>query len=256
MTAGRWAIALLSVLGFWHNQLMQDWGYFHYILNVYWSLSVEEVFYLGFAVLCLALGRGERVMMVAVALVLLGPLYRAVHPDDEIRYLYAYPACFDAIAWGVLAAWVAHRHPAAPARAVGPWVWPASRRPGAWISAPTRPGASRRWRPPPRCGSGPWPAAGPATRVGPAAGALGLAGAAQLRALPLPHHRAGAAAQVWSRQTLPDAGRLPLLAAYLALSAVVAWAVARGVGDPARRAWRRRWGRGEGPGERVTIAPP
>ena len=260
MTAGRWAIALLSVLGFWHNQLMQDWGYFHYILNVYWSLSVEEVFYLGFAVLCLALGRGERVMMVAVALVLLGPLYRVVHPDDEIRYLYAYPACFDAIAWGVLAAWVAHRHPAAPARAAGAralglagiaaaWsvdfgahpAWSFSALAAAtalwlWALAGSRP-CHPRWA---RL-LAPW------AWLGRHSYELYLFHIIVLALL----------RQVWSRQTLPDAGRLPLLAAYLALSAVVAWAVARGVGDPARRAWRRRWGRGEGrAGERVTIAPP
>lgn len=32
-----------SVLTFWHNVLMQSTGYFNYCLNVYWSLSVEEV---------------------------------------------------------------------------------------------------------------------------------------------------------------------------------------------------------------------
>ena len=49
--ASFWWPAVGSVLGFWHNQLMQHEGYFNYCLNVYWSLSVEEVFYLGFPLL-------------------------------------------------------------------------------------------------------------------------------------------------------------------------------------------------------------
>jgi peptidoglycan/LPS O-acetylase OafA/YrhL len=36
------ALAIGSVITFWHNVLMQHVGYFNYCLNIYWSLSVEE----------------------------------------------------------------------------------------------------------------------------------------------------------------------------------------------------------------------
>ena len=51
------ALAVFSVLSFWHNVLMQYYGYFNYCLNIYWSLSVEEVFYLSFPIACVLLKR-------------------------------------------------------------------------------------------------------------------------------------------------------------------------------------------------------
>jgi peptidoglycan/LPS O-acetylase OafA/YrhL len=45
-------LADLSVLTFWHNVMMVKYGYFNYCLDVFWSLSVEEAFYLGFPLLC------------------------------------------------------------------------------------------------------------------------------------------------------------------------------------------------------------
>src|SRR5690349_10403329 len=50
-------VAALSVLTFWHNVLMQSAGWFNYCLNIYWSLSVEEVFYLALPVAFLLLRR-------------------------------------------------------------------------------------------------------------------------------------------------------------------------------------------------------
>lgn len=102
-------IAAGSVLTFTHNLLMQSAGYFNYCLNIYWSLSVEEVFYLAFPLLCLALPRQGFVVLACLAAVAIGPIYRHAHADDEIRFMYAYPACFDAIALGVLAALAAAR---------------------------------------------------------------------------------------------------------------------------------------------------
>ncbi len=55
--ASYFVIAAGSVLSFWHNVLMQSTGYFNYCLNIYWSLSVEEVFYLAMPLLCLSLRR-------------------------------------------------------------------------------------------------------------------------------------------------------------------------------------------------------
>ncbi len=102
-------IATLSVLTFWHNVLMQSAGYFNYCLNVYWSLSVEEVFYLAFPLALRTLGRGAWLSVPCLVLIVTGPLYRAQHADDEIYFMYGYLACFDAIALGCLAALCATR---------------------------------------------------------------------------------------------------------------------------------------------------
>jgi peptidoglycan/LPS O-acetylase OafA/YrhL len=93
-------LADLSVLTFWHNVLMAKYGYFNYGLNVLWSLSVEEVFYLTFPLLCVTLRKTWLIVAVWVAAIVYGPLYRSHHVDDEIRFLYGYFACFDAIALG------------------------------------------------------------------------------------------------------------------------------------------------------------
>ncbi|MBJ7313190.1 acyltransferase family protein [Rugamonas sp. CCM 8940] len=98
-----------SVLTFWHNLLMQSAGYFNYCLNIYWSLSVEEVFYLLLPLACLTLRRSWMIVALCLAAVALGPLYRSWHTDNEIFFMYAYQACFDAIAIGCLAALLAPR---------------------------------------------------------------------------------------------------------------------------------------------------
>jgi len=89
-----------SVLTFWHNVLMAKVGYFNYGLNILWSLSVEEVFYLVFPLLCLLLRRDALILCVWAAAIIFGPIYRSHHADDEIKFLYGYFACFDAIAMG------------------------------------------------------------------------------------------------------------------------------------------------------------
>ncbi|HEX3396065.1 MAG TPA: acyltransferase [Steroidobacteraceae bacterium] len=98
------AIAVLSVLTFWHNVLMQAVGYFNYCLNIYWSLSVEEVFYLTFPLACVMLKRDRYIIALCIAAIVVGPIYRSFHTDNEIYFMYAYPACFDAIAFGCLSA--------------------------------------------------------------------------------------------------------------------------------------------------------
>lgn len=109
MPAGFFAIAVLSVLTFWHNLLMQAVGYFNYCLNIYWSLSVEEVFYLTFPLACVLLKRGRYIVALCLAAILAGPIYRGQHTDNEIYFMYGYPACFDAIAFGCLAALLQRR---------------------------------------------------------------------------------------------------------------------------------------------------
>jgi peptidoglycan/LPS O-acetylase OafA/YrhL len=97
-------LADLSILTFWHNVLMARFGYFNYCLNILWSLSVEEVFYLAFPLLCLVLCRTRWVLVIWIAAVIAGPIYRAMHSHNEIEFLYGYLACFDAIAMGCITA--------------------------------------------------------------------------------------------------------------------------------------------------------
>ena len=55
-----------------------------------WSLSVEEVFYLSFPLLCIALRRKGRLLAFLAVVVAIGPVYRATHSGDEGGFLYAY----------------------------------------------------------------------------------------------------------------------------------------------------------------------
>jgi len=98
------SVAVFSVLTFWHNVLMQHQGYFNYALNVYWSLSVEELFYLLFPLSCIVLKSQRYIVGVACVFIVIGPMYRWLHLDNGIDYRYAYLACFDSISFGVLAA--------------------------------------------------------------------------------------------------------------------------------------------------------
>ncbi len=99
----------LAALTFWMNVLMARAGWVNYVLCVLWSLSVEEVFYLMFPVVCRALRREAWVAAFWALPVLAGPLWRMAHQDDEAGFLYAYLACFDAIAIGCWAALLAAR---------------------------------------------------------------------------------------------------------------------------------------------------
>jgi peptidoglycan/LPS O-acetylase OafA/YrhL len=107
--AALFALAIGSVITFWHNVLMQHVGYFNYCLNIYWSLSVEEVFYLTFPVACVLLRRNGLIAGLCGIFIIAGPLYRGMHRDDELYFMYGYLACFDAIAFGCLAALVAQK---------------------------------------------------------------------------------------------------------------------------------------------------
>jgi peptidoglycan/LPS O-acetylase OafA/YrhL len=109
LPASYFIVAIGSVLTFWHNALMQSQGWFNYCLNIYWSLSVEEVFYLALPVACLLLRRNWLFVLVCVAVVIYAPLYRAAHIDNELFWECGYAACFDAIALGCLTAMLARK---------------------------------------------------------------------------------------------------------------------------------------------------
>ncbi|EMD9443699.1 acyltransferase, partial [Burkholderia cepacia] len=103
-----WLVNLAS-LTFWMNVLIGAYGWVNYALGVLWSLSVEEVFYLSFPLLCIALRRDARLVAFWVAVAAIGPVYRFTHAGDEGGFLYAYFASFDGIAIGCCTALLAER---------------------------------------------------------------------------------------------------------------------------------------------------
>ncbi len=97
-------VAVFSVITFWHNVLMEKIGYFNYCLNIYWSLSVEEMFYLSFPILCLLFQKTRYILLFWIALIIISPIVRSYYTHNEIVALYGYFSCFDAIAMGCVAA--------------------------------------------------------------------------------------------------------------------------------------------------------
>jgi len=102
-----WLVDFAS-LTFWMNMLMATKaGWVNYALCVLWSLSVEEVFYLSFPIACLVLKRPAALAAFWALFIVLGPIWRGLHPDDEAQFLYAYIASFDGIAIGCCTALLA-----------------------------------------------------------------------------------------------------------------------------------------------------
>ena len=100
-----YGLTVLSAFSFWMNLLIIEYGWVNYALGVLWSLSVEEVFYLVFPVLCLVLGRGKRFIVFLLAVIAYAPYFRALHFGEESgAYLYHYFSSFDGIAIGCLTA--------------------------------------------------------------------------------------------------------------------------------------------------------
>ena len=105
-TLGR---AILAALTFHLNWLEGTRGYLPGNWDVLWSLSIEETFYLVFPLACIVLRR-ERLLLLPIALLIcIGPIARVLAADREPWSEYAYLACMDGIAFGCLAALVAHR---------------------------------------------------------------------------------------------------------------------------------------------------
>ena len=101
---GFFVIANLSVLTFWHNILMESVGYFNYAMNIYWSLSVEEVFYLLYPLVLVIARRRWQIVLLAIAGIVVAPAYRWLHSDDELFFMYGNLACVDMLVYGCAAA--------------------------------------------------------------------------------------------------------------------------------------------------------
>jgi peptidoglycan/LPS O-acetylase OafA/YrhL len=108
---GKQSIAGLlgSALSFTFNWYEGRTGWAPAGWDVLWSLSIEEVFYLGFPLLCLWLPRRLLVGLLLAWALALNPLRGLVPAADEVWREKAYLPGTAAIAWGVLAALLSPR---------------------------------------------------------------------------------------------------------------------------------------------------
>ena len=97
--------ALLAALTFHVNVLEAHRGYLPANWDILWSLSVEEMFYLFFPLLCWLLGRGKWLVAFLLIFVVLGPFGRTMFAHgNEVWQEYSYLGGMDAIALGCLTA--------------------------------------------------------------------------------------------------------------------------------------------------------
>jgi peptidoglycan/LPS O-acetylase OafA/YrhL len=102
---GGLARALFAALTIHINVLEAQRGYLPGSWDILWSLSVEEMFYLFFPLLCRLLGRGKLLIGVLLVFAVLGPFARTVFAHgDELWQEYSYLGGMDAIALGCLTA--------------------------------------------------------------------------------------------------------------------------------------------------------
>lgn len=97
--------ALVAALTFHVNVLEAHRGYLPGNWDILWSLSVEELFYLFFPLLCWTIGRGKSLVAILLVLIALGPFGRtAFTHGNEVWQEYSYLGGMDAIALGCLTA--------------------------------------------------------------------------------------------------------------------------------------------------------
>jgi len=110
--------ALLAALTFHINYLEASRDYLPGNWDILWSLSVEEMFYLFFPLICRFLGKGKLLIPLLMAFVAIGPFARSVaFNHNPVWREYSYLGGMDAIALGCLTALlVARVHFSRPAR--------------------------------------------------------------------------------------------------------------------------------------------
>jgi len=115
--------AIWSAIGLHLNWYEGRTGYLPGNWDVLWSLSIEEVFYIGFPLVCL-LTRRRRVLVPLLALLALSmPWMHAALRGNEIWQEKAYLPGMSAIAIGVLGALLAARSRTLPARTTALLGW-------------------------------------------------------------------------------------------------------------------------------------
>ena len=115
--------AIVAALGLHLNWYEGHTGYLPGNWDVLWSLSIEEVFYIGFPIVCLLTRRAWILVPLLVLLALSLPATHAALADNEIWQEKAYLPGMAAIAVGVLGALLAARWPVWPPRAVALLGW-------------------------------------------------------------------------------------------------------------------------------------
>jgi len=102
--------AVLAALGLHANWYQAKTGWLPGNWDVLWSLSIEEVFYIGLPLLCLTVRRTWLLVPLLLALAASLPWTRAAAAGNEIWHEFAYLPGMAAIATGVLSAiWAAHK---------------------------------------------------------------------------------------------------------------------------------------------------
>jgi peptidoglycan/LPS O-acetylase OafA/YrhL len=101
--------ALLAALTFHVNWIESTRGYLPAAWDVLWSLSVEEMFYVFFPLLCIFTRNLRALIVVLTAFVIIGPFARTTLTHIELWKDYGYLACMDGIALGCLAAILARK---------------------------------------------------------------------------------------------------------------------------------------------------
>jgi peptidoglycan/LPS O-acetylase OafA/YrhL len=102
--------ALFAALTFHINLLEARRGYLPGNWDVLWSLSVEEMFYLFFPLVCRLFGRGKLLIALLLAFVTIGPFGRtALAHGNGVWKEYSYLGGMDAIALGCLTALLVSR---------------------------------------------------------------------------------------------------------------------------------------------------
>ena len=101
--------AAFSALTFHLNWLEAKIGYLPGVWDILWSLSVEELFYFCFPIICHIVKRERYFIMIMLALIIIGPFARTVLTHNDIWQDKSYLSCMDGIAFGCLAAIIASK---------------------------------------------------------------------------------------------------------------------------------------------------
>ncbi|MBB6187397.1 acyltransferase [Rhodanobacter sp. MP7CTX1] len=115
--------AIIAALGLHLNWYEGHTGYLPGNWDVLWSLSIEEVFYIGFPIVCLLTRRVWVLVPLLVLLALSLPATHAALADNEIWQEKAYLPGMAAIATGVLGALLTARWAAWPPRTIALLGW-------------------------------------------------------------------------------------------------------------------------------------
>ncbi|MGC1549014.1 MAG: acyltransferase [Rhodanobacter sp.] len=244
---GFFVIADLSVLTFWHNILMEKVGYFNYAMNIYWSLSVEEVFYLLYPLVLVVARRRWQLVLLACICMVIAPIYRNIYKDNELFFMYGNLACVDLLTYGCVAAIVVNhvkltnmtrRILAVLACIMMGWIYMRGINGNEALGATLLGIAAATFL----VVVSQLPAAGISRRLGSPLAWLG----SHSYELYLFHIVVlGIMVELIPRAAMTVERKLPMLTVFFALSALLAWAAARFCGDPLNQWLRRRFARSD-----------